>query len=77
MPPETSPATPKKSRSLGRPLDATDWSYLLGLILLAIGISLRVSVETALIVVGAILTFVSCAASFFVTWLSAARPKEK
>ena len=76
---DKSPDTDKSSRSLGRPLGATEWAYLLGLLFLAVGIAIQFSIGTALIVVGGILTVTSIGTSFFVTWLAAPsqQPKEK
>jgi len=51
-----------------------DLLYCIGLILLFTGLTLR-SYSLALIVIGAILTGVSIATSFFVTWLSASKEK--
>lgn len=47
-----------------------DQVYLAGLLLLFVGIVWEVSWGMALLVVGAILTGVSIATSFFVTWLT-------
>jgi hypothetical protein len=52
MPPEKTPQTPTHSRSLGISLGVTEVIHLLGLLLLATGISLVVGIEWALIVVG-------------------------
>jgi hypothetical protein len=50
--------------------------YGLGLLLLGLGLTLQVGVAMALIVLGAILTGVGIATSFFITWL-AVTVKEK
>ena len=56
MPPQATPNQPKQvSRSLGLSLGVTEAIYILGLAVLAAGISLAVGYEYALIVVGLLL----------------------
>lgn len=50
--PEATPKNQNISRSLGISLDVTEVIHLLGLLCLAVGISLAVSLPWALIVVG-------------------------
>jgi polyferredoxin len=52
--PEESPASKKNSRSLTIRLGATEWLFILGLLLLASGISLSYSIPTAMIFCGAV-----------------------
>lgn len=52
-------------------LESNEKTYWLGLGLLFAGLSLGVSVATAMIVVGAVLIITSTMSSFFLTWLSA------
>jgi len=51
-------------------LDANDWFYYTGLGMLFAGVSLSVSVATALIVVGSVLAAISFLNSLIVVWLS-------
>lgn len=55
--PETTPKTTKRSRSFAIGVGVTEVIYLLGLIMLAAGISLAFSIAWALITVGGILLF--------------------
>ena len=55
--PDQTPKTNKVSRSLGIALGVTETIYLLGLGLLAAGISLAYSIAWALIAVGIVLLF--------------------
>lgn len=55
MPPEATSTPNKISRSLGIALGVTEIMYLLGLAMLATGISLSYGIAWALIVVGAVL----------------------
>jgi hypothetical protein len=55
-------------------LDRNDVMYFCGLTMVFVGLSLSVSVTTALIVVGAVMSLVSVVASFFVTGLAARGP---
>ena len=52
-------------------LNPNEVTYWLGLGTLFVGLTRSVSLETALIVLGTVLTTVSVFNSFFVTWLSA------
>lgn len=54
--------------------DRNDLMYFCGLAMLFIGLSLAVSIATALVVVGTAMSLVSVFASFFVTSLSARGP---
>lgn len=56
-------------------LDRADFVYLTGLLLLFAGIALEFSFGAALMAIGAIVTIVSIATSFFVTWLSSRAKK--
>jgi len=56
-------------------IDRNELAYWLGLSLLFAGLSLRVSVATALSVVGGVVVFTSVASSFFITWLSSKETK--
>lgn len=56
-------------------LDANDWLYFLGLLLLALGLAWGVSIATALSVVGAVLVVQSTARAYFMTWLTQRRKK--
>lgn len=56
-------------------LDRNEVTYWFGLLLLFVGLAIRVSVATALIVSGAIVLTTSVASSFFVTWLSTTEKK--
>ena len=58
-----------------RSADRTEITYWLGLLMLFAGLSLAVSVATALIVIGALVVLTSTASSFFITWLSAVEKK--
>lgn len=51
-------------------LNRNEVTYWVGLALLFVGLSLRVSVATALIVTGAIITLESVLTSYLATWLS-------
>jgi len=51
-------------------LDANDWFYYTGLGMLFAGVSLSVSIATALIVVGSVLAAISFLNSLIVVWLS-------
>ena len=51
-------------------LDRNELTYWVGLALLFVGLCLRVSVATALIVTGAIITLESVVTSYMITWLS-------
>ncbi len=53
-----------------RTLDRNEVTYWLGLLLLFAGLALRVSVETALIVVGAALAAESVVTSYLASWLN-------
>jgi len=53
-----------------RTLDRNEVTYWLGLLLLFAGLALRVSVETALIVVGAVLAVESVMTSYLATWFN-------
>lgn len=55
--------------------DRAEITYWLGLLMLFAGLSLSVSVATALIVIGALVVLTSTASSFFITWLSAVEKK--
>lgn len=57
-------------------LDRNDVMYFFGLAMVFVGLSLSVSVATALIIVGAVMSGVSVVASFFVTGLSARSPSK-
>jgi hypothetical protein len=50
-------------------LDRNEVTYWLGLLLLFAGLAVRVSVETALIVVGAVLAVESVISSYMATWM--------
>lgn len=50
-------------------LDRNEVTYWLGLLLLFAGLAFRVSVETALIVVGAVLTVESVVSSYVAVWM--------
>lgn len=52
-----------------------DLAYLAGLLFLFSGITLEFSWGTALIVIGAIVTGIGIATSFYVTWLSSRTKK--
>ena len=72
MPTDKSLNSTNGSRTLtakGR-LGVTEWFYLLGLVLLSIGIFLQYSLPLALIVLGGMLVGVSVVTSFFETWLT-------
>lgn len=51
-------------------LDRNEVTYWLGLLLLFAGLAVRVSVETALIVVGAALAVESVMTSYLATWFN-------
>lgn len=50
--------------------NANEVTYIAGLTCLFIGLTNRVSIETALIVVGAVMTLESVVTSYLATWLS-------
>jgi hypothetical protein len=50
--PEQTPKTNIVSRTLGISLGVTEWIFLLGLVLLATGMSLAIGIDWALMVVG-------------------------
>lgn len=50
--------------------DWNDWFYYCGLVLLFSGLSLEISIGTALIVIGAIVAAVAVANSYIAVWLS-------
>ena len=54
-------------------MNHNDLMYWVGLSMLFLGLSLTVSVGTALTVVGSIFIVISIVSSFFVTWLSVER----
>lgn len=66
----TGPAPEKKAFRFSR----NDMVYLVGLLFLFAGIAHEYSWGMALIILGAVLTSVSIATSFFVTWLSTRIP---
>ncbi len=51
-------------------LNRNEVNYWLGLALLFVGLSVRVSIATALIVTGAVITLESVITSYLATWLS-------
>ena len=51
-------------------LDANDWLFYAGLLALFLGLSLGVSIATALMVVGSVLASVSFINSLIMVWLS-------
>lgn len=51
-------------------LNRNEVTYWVGLALLFVGLSLRVSVATALIVIGAVITLESVFTSYLATWFS-------
>ena len=51
-------------------LDRNEVAYWLGLLMLFVGLAIRVSTATALIVAGGVVVGTSVASSFFTTWLS-------
>lgn len=53
-----------------RTMDRNEVTYWLGLLLLFAGLAVRVSVETALIVVGAALAVESVMTSYLATWFN-------
>lgn len=53
--PEETPQTKSNSRSFGISIGVTESIYLLGLLFLAIGVSLKFDPPTALIIVGVVL----------------------
>lgn len=53
-----------------RSLDRNEVTYWLGLLMLFAGLTVRVSVETALIVVGASVAAESVVTSYLATWMS-------
>lgn len=55
--------------------DKNTLAYWSGLALLGLGVTLSVSVATALVVVGAILVVISTASSFYMTHLATRTPK--
>lgn len=57
--------------------DSNEWKYWLGLLLLFVGLSLRVSVATALIVVGITLAVESVLTSYLATWMALLSTRKK
>lgn len=55
-------------------LDRIELTYWLGLVMLFIGLSLSVSMATALTVVGAAMAAESVLTSYVATWISEKRP---
>jgi len=60
-----------------RTLDRNEVTYWLGLLLLFAGLAVRVSVETALIVVGAALAAESVMTSYLSAWMASVARKPK
>jgi hypothetical protein len=60
-----------------RSLDHNEIAYWLGLLMLCGGLSLRVSMETALIVVGASLAVESVVTSYLATWMASLSTRKK
>lgn len=56
-----------------RSLDRNEVTYWSGLLLLFVGVGLSVSVATALMVVGGVLTVESVITSYLATWISEKR----
>ncbi len=57
-------------------LDRNEVTYWIGLIMLFVGLSMRVSVETALIVVGAVIAAESVITSYLAMWTALSTRKK-
>lgn len=58
-------------------LDRNEIAYWVGLIMLFVGLTLRVSIATALIVTGAVIALESVVTSYLSTWLMVNQPPRK